>query len=476
MADSTETRDSWGGGVTSGEDAAFGRTSEAGGNYTGAGVGSSKAKDAIAKAKKDNPVFGWETLGKGILGAILGGLPGGVTGVVGSVKDATEEQKAAMVEAVQGAYPSLSEEQAKDLIGHVESLTDRGISRGDIDKGSDKEDIIEYLQNNWDADTSGANQTSTSTVKSYLASPEEKQVRSLYQTLFDRDNPDKEGVDYWTKLLDSGVTVDDLKAQMQEAGKDYEKVGDEWKNIETGEMTPDSEPQKYGYNEAIPQLWTDYVNTFYDQAYNEYTKQAGQYKDATDKVETQNQATLTGQREAVDKFDNTQSSLLSQAREENKQYYDRLLNELDGNKVSMNIMGQDISWTPKRIRDTEEGIYDRGYKSSQGLLDTGTTQAKNLLEANTDYYDDAKDVNSDTYRNSMALATLGNQNLNYLEALKKLAEEETNMRSADRGLTLNRDKLNAAVEADEPSAVDYVKGIGTVASSVSNVVDFLKKF
>lgn len=275
--------------------------------------------------------------------------------------------------------------------------------------------------------------------ESKFDSAEEKQVKALYKKLFDRDNPETGGVQYWAKMLKDGTPIADIEQAMSDAGKAYTKQDDgSWVHNDTGQRITDTTPSNYQYNQNSPDMFEDFVNNFYDRALGELQKQSGQFEDNTNEYSERSQG-LLGQGQG---------------------YLDKLISEVEGNStrklptVSRMVGGQKVTWSPKPNRDAAMqdtnaalGLFDRQGK----FIDTGLNEARQ------------------DFSNKQVLASAGNPTLNYLDKLKELVSLESAKQAGDKGLTLDRDRLNAQVEGSEPGMLDYAMGIGTLASGVGNL-------
>lgn len=213
---------------------------------------------------------------------------------------------------------------------------------------------------------------------------------------------------------------------------------------ETSEGSPGG--TNYQYDMDDPQIFTDYVNSFYDQALKEYQNQAGQFADNTKEYSDKSQG-LLGQGQG---------------------YLDTLMGEVERNNtrnlptVSRMAGGQRVDWVPRPNRDA-------------ALQDTNS--AFGLMDRQGQFIDTSLNEAKTNYGNQQVLAAAGNPTLNYLDKLRELANTEQVRQASDKGLSLNQQQLlqnqqqfDSQQRANQPGMLDYAMGVGTLASGVGNLL------
>jgi hypothetical protein len=208
----------------------------------------------------------------------------------------------------------------------------------------------------------------------------ERLIRSFYEDLFGRGTPDAEGVAYWTERLEAGDSPEAVKAAMMEASEDWTDQGDgNWLRGDSLQAQDDV-PTDYQYDPNNAQAFTDYVNSFYDQALSEYQNQSDQMQTATDEYKDSMSDTLDKQEGMAQELE----SRLDSGVADYEQSQDSNIQEL---RTALNSLLGDT-------REEQEGFLNQLDTTQSDLLNTARTEQGDYLNrldtTQTDLFDTAK--------------------------------------------------------------------------------------
>jgi len=230
----------------------------------------------------------------------------------------------------------------------------------------------------------------------------------------------------------------------------------------------------YKYDENSRQIWEDYVNSSYDVALEEFRNKSNTLNRETDKankrIDRYGRQVETDRGELEESLlgaTDLQNNLLTKqiAGMESPDNYNRL-------SFQIGAPGQIHSFLPTASRNVLSDIAGRG----QQRFDNTSESSGSIFDAGLDTSKFRGDVAQQQLGNSTRAATFGNANLNYLDYLSKMAGKENTIIGTDKGLTMDNNQFNQQLEANEPGALEYLKGGASVLDTGMDLWNLGKSF
>ena len=409
-------------------------------------VGNEAVQDFMETAKVD----GWEVakaafpeVAKTVVSAIGMNLLGTITGLKDTGTAIRENMRSQISEQVKSLIPGISDEAANNIAERTMDIKASGNtgysgSNANNEGRADLDDAIEtaIIGSNLTPNTENTTKTQTlnSNLKSKISNYSPGDQSSFVHDKYLTDNRWKTDEDWKKESLAGGVESPEWMAS---------QGGSE----QSGDSSTDQTGTDYKFDVNTRQAMTDFFNSFYDTALQEYQSKANQVKNAVSGQKTLLDGLIKDTRSGIDSYNDTVNS----ATTKQNTLLDGLINELEAgnnlNPLSFTAGGNTFSFIPKPNRNTASLISDLG----QNRFSNSKTGADGVWDTLNTGNNSIADYGNKSLLGEMISAE-ENPTITYLDKLKELANMENAQIASDKGNAIQQQQ----VDQKEPGILDYL--------------------